>query len=174
LIVIFVMLHKKYQQVRFHTDRYVLKIPIIKHVVAGFNMAFISEYLRLALISGIPLFHALEILQSNISNEVFQKALKSAYNSVSRGSQLSIAFKQTGLFSPFMIRMMGVGEASGNLDNQLELIAEYYNERVDYYADNIGKIIEPVMLIIVGGFMALIMVALMGPMYDLVGAMGDK
>lgn len=174
LIVVFVMLHKKYQQVRFHTDRYVLKIPIIKHVVAGFNMAFISEYLRLALISGIPLFHALEILQSNISNEVFQKALKSAYNSVSRGSQLSIAFKQTGLFSPFMIRMMGVGEASGNLDNQLELIAEYYNERVDYYADNIGKIIEPVMLIIVGGFMALIMVALMGPMYDLVGAMGDK
>jgi type II secretory pathway component PulF len=137
-------------------------------------MAFISEYLRLALISGIPLFHALEILQSNISNEVFQKGLKSAYNDVSRGQQLSDAFKKTKLFSPFMIRMMGVGEASGNLDSQLELIAAYYNERVDYYADNIGKIIEPAMLIVVGGFMALVMVGLMGPMYDLIGAMGDQ
>ena len=173
LIIAFVVVHKKYQKVRFHTDRYILKIPVVKHIVAGFNMAFIAEYLRLALISGIPLFHAMEILQSNIGNEVFQQALKSAYNDVSRGSQLSIAFKKTGLFSPFMIRMMGVGEASGNLDSQLELIAEFYNERVDYYAENIGKLIEPVMLIIVGGFMALIMVALMGPMYDLVGAMGD-
>jgi type II secretory pathway component PulF len=174
LIIIFKISHKKQQKVRFHTDRLVLKIPIIKHIVSGFNMAFIAEYLRLALISGVPLFHALEILQHNVTNEVFQKALKSAYYDVSRGLQLSDAFKKTKLFSPFMIRMMGVGEASGNLDSQLELIAQHYNERVDYFAENIGKVIEPVVLIFVGGFMALVMVGLMGPMYDLIGEMADK
>ncbi len=173
-IIIFKILHKKYQKIRFHTDRYILKIPIIKHIVAGFNMAFIAEYLRLALVSGIPLFNALDILKNNLQNEVFQKALISTHNDVSRGLQLSESFKKTGLFSPFMLRMMSVGEASGNLDSQLELIAQYYNEKVDYYAENIGKIIEPAMLIVVGGFMALVMVGLMGPMYDLIGQMGDK
>ncbi|MCX6060995.1 MAG: type II secretion system F family protein [Campylobacterales bacterium] len=174
LIIAFKVLHKKYQKVRFHTDRYILKIPIIKHIVSGFNMAFIAEYLRLAIVSGVPLFNALDILKNNLQNEVFQKALISTHQDVSRGLQLSESFKKTGLFTPFMIRMMSVGEASGNLDSQLELIAQHYNEKVDYYAENIGKVIEPVVLIFVGGFMALVMVGLMGPMYDLVGQMGNK
>ncbi|MDD5210775.1 MAG: type II secretion system F family protein [Sulfuricurvum sp.] len=174
LIVAFKVLHKKYQKVRFHTDKYILKIPIIKHIVSGFNMAFISEYLRLALVSGVPLFNALEILKNNLQNEVFQKALIATHYDLSRGLQLSESFKKTELFSPFMLRMMSVGEASGNLDSQLELIASHYNEKVDYYAENIGKVIEPVVLIFVGGFMALVMVGLMGPMYDLIGQMGNK
>ncbi len=174
LIITFKVLHKKYQKVRFHTDKYVLKIPIIKQIVTGFNMAFIAEYLRLAIISGVPIFNALDILKNNIGNEIFRDALSRAHEQVSRGIQLSAAFKQTGLFSPFMLRMMSVGEASGNLDSQLKLIAEHYNEKVDYYAENIGKVIEPVVLIFVGGFMALIMVGLMGPMYDLIGEMANK
>ena len=173
-VILFKVFHKKYQNIRFHTDRYILKIPIIKQIVSGFNMAFIAEYLRLSLVSGVPLFNALEILKNNLQNEVFKKALIATHSDVSRGLQLSESFKKTGLFSPFMIRMMGVGEASGNLDSQLELIALHYNEKVDYYAENIGKVIEPVVLIFVGGFMALVMVGLMGPMYDLIGEMGNK
>ena len=173
LIMSFKFLLTKYQKVRFHTDRYILKIPIIKEIVAGFNMAFIAEYLRLSLISGIPLYNALEILQKNLTNEVYQLGLKAAYHDVSHGFQLSESFKKTNLFTPFMTRMMGVGEVSGNLDTQLELVATHYNEKVDYYADNIGKVIEPVILIIVGGFMALVMIGLMGPMYDLIQNM-DK
>jgi type II secretory pathway component PulF len=174
VIIIFKISHKKYQKVRLATDRLILKIPIIKQIVSGFNMAFIAEYIRLAIISGVPIFNALEILRNNIQNEVFKIALVQAHNDISRGLQLSQAFKKTALFSPFMIRMMGVGEASGNLDSQLNLIAEHYHEKVDYYADNIGKVIEPVILIFVGGFMALVMVGLMGPMYDLIGQMGSK
>jgi type II secretory pathway component PulF len=67
-----------------------------------------------------------------------------------------------------MIRMMGVGESAGTLETQLDIISNYYYERVDYFAQNIGKVIEPAVLIIVGGFMALVLVGLMGPMYDLV------
>jgi type II secretory pathway component PulF len=174
LIVIFKVIHTKYQKVRFLTDRYILKIPVIKQIISGFNMAFVAEYLRLSLVSGVPLFNGLEILKNNINNEVFKEALQRAHDDVSRGLQLSIAFKNTSLFSPFMIRMMGVGEASGNLDSQLELVADHYQEKVDYYAENIGKVIEPVVLILVGGFMALVMIGLMGPMYDLIGAMGNQ
>ncbi len=169
-IVFFKIIHKKSKKVRWYTDHFILKIPIIKHVVSGFNIAFISEYLRLALVSGVPLLGALETLKNNINNEVFKEALIHASAEVKRGKQLSSSLAKDRLFTPFMLRMMSVGESSGTLESQFGHISDYYYKKVDYYAENIGKFIEPVVLIIVGGFMALIMVGLMGPMYDLIGA----
>ncbi len=166
--VLFKIAHKKSVKVRKFVDRIVLKIPIIKQIVSGFNIAFISEYLRLALVSGVPLFGALETLRKNIHNELFKEALQNATNDVARGSQISAAFMKTKMFTPFMLRMLSVGESAGTLDSQLEIISKYYYERVDYFAENIGKVIEPVVLFLVGGFMALVIVSLMGPMYDLI------
>jgi general secretion pathway protein F/type IV pilus assembly protein PilC len=87
-----------------------------------------------------------------LANELFKEALLNATNDISRGSQLSVSFAKTKMFTTFMIRMMGVGESSGTLEAQLNIIAEHYYEKVDNYAENIGKIIEPVVLIVVGGF----------------------
>ena len=170
-IILFKIAHKKYQKVRFFTDKMILKIPIIKQIISGFNIAFIAEYLRLALISGVPIFNALQSLTNNLKNEIFKEALKSSTMEVSKGSQISTAFSKTGIFTPFTIRMIGVGESSGNLDSQLDLISQHYYERVNYFAENIGKVIEPVVLIFVGGFMALVIAGLMGPMYDLISKM---
>ena len=162
------MAQKKYQVVRWHIDKYLLKTPVLKTVISSFNIAFISEYLRLAVVSGVPLYEALDTLNKNINNELYKKALQDATRDISKGSQLSSAFSQTKMFSTFTIRMMSVGEASGTLDSQLAIVSEHYYEKVDYFADNIGKIIEPVVLIFVGGFMILVIAGLMGPMYDLV------
>ncbi len=167
LVIAFKLAHRRYQSVRWVTDKYMLKTPVIKQIISSFNMAFISEYLRLALISGIPLSGAMDTLKKNVSNELYKNALQDVAEDVTKGSPLSSAFVNTKLFAPFMTRMMSVGESSGTLESQLELISEHYYEKVDYYAENIGKIIEPVVLIIVGGFMALIMIGLMGPIYDL-------
>jgi len=172
LIVIFIagfkIVHKKYQKVRLFTDKMILKIPVVKEIISGFNIAFISEYLRLALVSGVPIFNALQSLTDNLKNEVFKEALSVSTGEVSKGSQISTAFSKTAVFTPFTVRMIGVGESSGSLDSQLDLIAEHYYERVHYYAENIGKVIEPVVLIFVGGFMALVIAGLLGPMYDLI------
>ncbi len=167
-VALFKLAHKKYQKVRWLTDKYMLKIPVIKDVILSFNTAFISEYLRLALVSGIPIFTALDTLSKNIKNELFQKALQEATKDISRGKQLSIAFSNTNLFPLFPIRMMSVGESAGTLETQLDIVSSHYYEKVDNFAENIGKIIEPVVLIIVGGFMAMVMIGLMGPMYDLI------
>lgn len=170
-VILFIIAHKKYQKVRLFTDKMVLKIPIIKQIVSGFNIAFIAEYLRLALVSGVPIFNAMQSLTDNLKNEIFKEALQSSTLEVSKGSQISSAFSKTGVFTPFTVRMIGVGESSGSLDSQLDLIAEHYYERVNYFAENIGKVIEPVVLIFVGGFMALVIAGLMGPMYDLISQM---
>ncbi len=168
---IFKILHKRYQIVRWYTDKFLLKIPVIKYIISSFNAAFITEYIRLALVSGVPIFNALESLKLNLNNELYKKALVTASAEIEKGKQLSSSFAKTGLFTPFMIRMMRAGESSGTLDEQLNLISDYYYEKVDYYAENIGKFIEPVVLIIVGAFMALVIVGLIGPIYDLVSQM---
>lgn len=170
-VIVFKIAHSRNKKLRLLTDKLVLRIPVIKQIVSGFNIAFISEYLRLALISGVPLFSALETLNNNISNEIYKEALEDVTIDVSKGSALSASFKKTKIFSSFTIRMMSVGEAAGTLDSQLDIISKYYYEKVDFFAENIGKVIEPVVLIIVGGFMALVMVGLMGPMYDLVAGL---
>jgi type II secretory pathway component PulF len=167
-VIVFGVAQKRYQGVRWYIDKMLLRTPVIKKVISSFNIAFISEYLRLAVVSGVPVYEALDTLNKNINNELFKKALQDATHEVSRGSQLSAAFSKTKMFSTFMIRMMSVGETSGTLDSQLAIVSEHYYEKVDYFADNIGKIIEPVVLIIVGGFMILVIAGLMGPMYDLV------
>ncbi len=167
-VIIFRIAYKKSVKVRIFVDKVILKIPIIKQIVSGFNIAFITEYLRLALVSGVPLFGALETLKNNIRNELYKEALKDATLDVARGSQISTAFAKTKLFTPFMLRMMSVGETAGTLDSQLDIISKYYYERVDFFAQNIGKVIEPVVLFIVGGFMGFVMMGLMGPMYDLI------
>jgi type II secretory pathway component PulF len=170
-IILFSISYKKNRKFRFFIDKVLLKIPVIKQIISGFNIAFISEYLRLALVSGVPVFSALQTLIGNIKNEPFKRALEETKESVSKGSQISSALAKTGMFTPFTIRMISVGESAGSLDSQLELISTFYYERVDYFAENIGKVIEPVVLIFVGGFMALVIGGLMGPMYDLISAM---
>ncbi|MBT5934267.1 type II secretion system F family protein [Sulfurimonas sp.] len=170
LIAAFKVVHKKYRKVRWYTDKYLLKIPVMKNVILSFNTAFISEYIRLALVSGIPVFSALDTLNKNIENEIFKKALQDITNDIASGKQLSASFLKTKIFPSFVIRMLSIGESAGTLESQLDIVSAHYYEKVDFFAENIGKVIEPVVLIIVGGFMALVMVGLMGPMYDLISA----
>ncbi|HFU77289.1 MAG TPA: type II secretion system F family protein [Epsilonproteobacteria bacterium] len=137
LIVTFKILHKKNIKVRILTDTLMLKIPVIKNIISGFNIAFISEYLKLALVSGVPLFTAIDTLKNNINNELFKEALSNVTRDVEGGSQLSSAFEKTKIFTTFVIRLMSVGESAGTLDAQLEIISKYYYEKVDFFADNI-------------------------------------
>ncbi len=159
--------YRKNQRFRYLTDSFLLKIPVLKDIISSFNMAFISEYLKLSINSGVPLLSSLKTMRKNIKNELFKEALEKSLQDISQGLQLSQAFKNTKMFSRFMIRMISSAENSGTLEEQFAYISEYYYDRVDYFAQNIGKILEPAILIFVGGFMAVIIVALMGPMYDL-------
>ena len=169
VFIIFLMIfsYRKSSQFRFYLDSAVLKIPIVSQIVKGFNIAFISEYLRFGIESGIPIVENLDSLRKNISSEVYRQALDSALESIQQGHQLSESLKKTGIMTPFVIRMLATGEETGSLDSQLEAVSDYYYERVEYYAENIGKIIEPVILILVGGFMVLVMTSIMGALYDL-------
>ncbi|QOG11629.1 type II secretion system F family protein [Arcobacter sp. FWKO B] len=157
---------------RYNFHKLLLKIPIISSLQKNFNIAFICEYLRLSINSGLPIFDAMHVLQNNIQNEVYKKNIAEAILKIEKGEQLSLALKDTNLYSPFSIRMLSVGEQTGDIDRQLKEISSYHYEKVDYMAENITKIIEPALMVIVGAFMGTIMLALLGPIYDLIGQVG--
>ncbi len=162
------LLRMKNKTFRYETDKILLKLPVFGIIVINFNYAFFAEYIRLMIVSGVPLYQALNIMESATKNEVFKRAISNTRRKIEEGKFFSESLKEENLFSPLIIRMISIGEQSGHLDEQLKYISDYYYNKVDYIAQNIAKMIEPIVIGIVGGFMLIIMLGLVGPIYDLI------
>ncbi len=164
----------KSERFRYITDKAMLKVPIINMILYSFNYAFFSEYMRLMISAGVSLYDTLETLENSFRNRVFKRAMGYIKDFVSGGGSISEGMRRTGLFPSLMVRMVAVGEETGGLDQQLDYLAQYYYNRLDYITQNIAKILEPVIILTVGGFMALIMVSLLLPIYDLISRIGRE
>ncbi|MBX0313208.1 MAG: type II secretion system F family protein [Sulfurihydrogenibium sp.] len=172
--VAFKTLRKTNREIKFYTDKIFLKIPILGSVLTYFNYAFISEYMMLMIKAGVNLSRVLEILGDSLGNEVFKRGVINAKDLIIGGESLSEAFKKQNLYSPMIIRMLNVGENTGQLEEQLNYIANYYYEKVDYISQNIAKIIEPLLISFVGLFMLMIILGLIGPIYDLISVVSRR
>ncbi len=158
----------KNEDFRYKTDKILFKLPVFGIIITNFNYAFFAEYIRLMIISGVPLFQALNIMESATKNMVFKRAISNTRKKIEQGKFFSESLKEENVFSPLIIRMISIGEQSGHLDEQLRYISDYYYNKVNYLSQNIAKMIEPVVIGIVGGFMLIIMLGLIGPIYDLI------
>lgn len=176
IVVFFIFsafMRKKFFKFKYRTDILILKLPVIGLIIKNFYYAFFAEYMRLMISAGLPLYQALNIMEKAMKNALFKIAIKNARELVETGENFSEALKKQNIFSPIIIRMISIGEQTGGLEEQLSYIADYYYNKVDYISQNIAKMIEPIVIGIVGGFMALIMIALMGPIYSLISKIGQ-
>lgn len=169
LLTLFKMARKKSLEFRFKTDKLLLKVPVIGSLQAYFNYAFFAEYIKLMISAGLPLYQAMTIIGNSLTNMVFKRAIDSALTEIANGESFSAAIDNQKLFPSLIIRMLNVGEQSGQLEEQLGYITNYYYGKVDYISQNIAKFIEPIIIVIVGLFMVVVMVGLLGPVYDLIG-----
>ncbi|WP_456402613.1 type II secretion system F family protein [Persephonella sp.] len=175
IILFFVLiqiLRNKNENIRLKTDKIILKIPVLGMIIENFNYAFFAEYIRLMIQSGLPLYQALNIMENAMKNYVFKVAIKNSRNSIELGKSFSESLKNENVFSPLIIRMISIGEQAGALDEQLGYISNYYYNRVEYISQNIAKMIEPIIIGVVGGFMLIIMLGFIGPIYDLISQIG--
>jgi len=168
------ILRKTNREIKFYTDKILLKLPVIGIILTYFNYAFISEYMMLMVKAGVNLSRILEILGNSLGNEVFKRGVINARDLIIGGESLSEAFKKQNLYSPMIIRMLSVGENTGQLEEQLSYISNYYYEKVDYISQNIAKMIEPLLISFVGIFMLIIILGLMGPIYNLISVVGKS
>jgi len=174
LIAITFILRRKSYKFRYYTDLILLKIPVIRSILNYFYLAFFSEYFRLMIASGISINRILDTLKKSLGNEVYKKAMGIIIENIEAGTSLSESIRRSGIFPVFLIRMVAVGEETGRLDEQFGYLAEHYYNKLNYVTQNVAKVIEPLVIVIVGAFMAVIMISLLFPIYDLISKMGRQ
>jgi type II secretory pathway component PulF len=101
-----------------------------------------------------------------MGNEVFKKAILESKKEIETGSKISDALSTQKIFPSLFIRMVAIGESSGNLDKQFNFLAEHYYKLVDDFSDKVGKMIEPILIITLGCIMGLMVAGVLLPMYD--------
>ncbi len=164
-------LRRTNEKYRYITDKILTKLPIFGQIVRNFNFAFIAEYIRLMISAGLPLYMALSIMEESLKNMVYRRSIENSRELISMGKSFSAALGEQKMYPNIILRMINIGEQTGNLDTQLDNVAQYYYYKVDYIATNISKMIEPLIIGFIGIFMLIIMLGLMGPIFSLISNM---
>lgn len=153
-------------------DSLLIKLPVVKHVTYNMLLALFTEQMRILTVAGITVDRSLNIVSEVINNEVFRKAIEGVREEISLGSRISDAVGKQRVFPTLVKRMVDIGEASGSLDEQFGYLAEYYLKILDGVSQKIGKMIEPIVIGVIGFMFALIIMGLLLPIYDLVAKIG--
>lgn len=161
----------KYQEGYLIWDKVKLKIPVFGALFKKIYITQFSENLSTLLTGGIALIQALHISADVIENSAYKKMIIEAANKVKTGETISAVFGQYGSLMPSMVvTMIKIGEKTGKLDSVLKKIAYFYGREVDQVVSNISSLIEPVIILTLGVGAAILVAAILLPIYDIAGA----
>jgi len=145
-----------------------LKIPMISKLTRQTNSASTLRTLSSLLQSGVPIVKSLDIASGSLSNFYFRNALKDASQRVEKGEKLSVALKSyQNIFSPMVVQMIEVGEETGETPDILEKLAEFLEEEVAASTERLSSIMEPILIMCVGGAVGFFAVSMMQPMFSI-------
>ncbi len=145
-----------------------LHTPVIGAMVREVNAARTSRTLASLIASGVDVMTALDIVREVVQNTYFQEVLESAKTAVGQGEPLSAAFvRREDLYPPFVGEMMAVGEETGQTSEMLKRLAVYYEEEVDRKTKDMSTIVEPFLMVIIGGAVGFFAVSMITPIYSL-------
>ncbi len=175
LVIGFVILIKylrRSEKGRLETDRLLLKIPIFGELFHKAAVSRMARTLGSLITAGVPLLQAIAVAAETSGNKVIEKALEDVRLSVAAGQTIADPMFYTGVFPYMLIEMVRIGEMSGRLDEMLNKVADFYEEEVDRTVATISTLIEPILLVILGGVIGGILVALYLPIFQLGGVVG--
>jgi type IV pilus assembly protein PilC len=149
-----------------------LKVPKVGDIIKKINIARFCRTFSSLLKSGVPIVDSLEIVADTLGNVRYHDAVIAASKTVKTGTAISQSFKNVDdIFPPIVTQIMNVGEETGTLDEVLTQLADFYEEEVAQEMDNLSSIIEPIMMLVLGGGVALLAISIIGPIYSLSGQM---
>ena len=151
----------------FH--RLMLKAPIIGNVLRKVAVARFTRTLGTLLASGVPILDALEIVAKTSGNMVIEEAIMYARAKISEGKNMASPLMETNVFPPMVVQMVGVGEQTGALDAMLGKIADFYEEEVDVAVSALTSLIEPIMMVGIGGTVGVVLIAMYLPIFSIAG-----
>ncbi len=157
---------KKNPAARYQFDMMKLNFPVTGIILHKIIMARFARYFALMYQTGIPILDAIKICEKIVGNRVVADALRRAHAQINAGDSMSESFRNAGLFTPLIVRMIKVGENTGALDKSLLNISYFYDRDVNDAMQNMLKMIEPTLTVILGCILAFIMFSVLGPVYD--------
>lgn len=152
---------------RLRFDRMVLRIPYFGKVLKKVALARFARTLSTLLLGGIPLLQALDIVKHVVENRVLGNAIEEGRNSIREGHSVADPLKKSGLFPPLLVHMIAVGEKSGELESMLARAADAYDGEVEASVSALSSIMEPVLVIVMGGVVLFIVMAILLPIFEL-------
>ncbi len=167
LIFGFIYLKKRSLKFAHALDRLALKIPIVGGILYDAAVARFSRTLSTTFAAGVPLVEGLQTVSGAVGNVVFRDAVLEIKEDVSTGHQLQLAMSQTNVFPHMVIQMASIGEESGNLDQMLAKVADYYEQEVSNAVDALSSLLEPIIMVLVGGLVGVMVVAMYLPIFKM-------
>jgi type IV pilus assembly protein PilC len=155
-------------------DGLLLKIPVLGMVLRKGAVARFTRTLGTLISSGVPILNGLEITAKTSGNKVIENAIFQTKESISQGNTISDPLKKSGVFPPMVTQMIGVGEQTGALDEMLEKIANFYDDEVDTAVDSLTAVIEPAMIVVMGGIVGGMLIAMYLPMFKLINVVSGS
>src|SRR2546421_3491610 len=147
-------------------DRFRLRIPLrIGEVVQKVALARWSRTLSALVSAGVPILQAIEVTGKTAGNKVVEDAMDRVHDSVKRGGTIAAPLKDVNVFPSMVVHMIGVGEETGALDTMLTKIADFYEEEVSAAIKALTSILEPVMIILIGGIVGFIVISMYLPLF---------
>jgi type IV pilus assembly protein PilC len=158
---------------RYNIDSLTLRVPIIGDLVRKTAVGRFSETLSTLLTSGVTILDAITITAKTAGNKVLEKGLLRVAEKITGGMTIADPLRETGVFPQMVIQMIAVGEKTGDLSGMLIKIAEFYTEEVDAAVESLTAVLEPIMIILVGGIVGGMLIAMYLPIFNMIGAVGD-
>jgi len=163
--------HKTYRGKRV-LDGFLLKVPIMGMLLRKIAVARFCRTLATLTSSGVPILDGLEITAKTAGNAIIHDAVMAVRKAVEEGKTLSGPLGQTKVFPKMVVQMIHVGEQTGALDQMLSKIADFYEDEVDVAVEGLMKLMEPLMIVFLGGIIGVIVTAMYMPMYTILGKIG--
>ena len=152
-------------------DRMVLKLPVIGQIMHNSAIARFARTLAVTFKAGVPLVEALDTVAGATGNTVYEKAVYRVRDDVAVGYPLNMSMKQVNLFPHMVIQMTAIGEEAGALDAMLFKVAEYYEQEVNNAVDALSSLIEPFIMIFIGGIIGAMVIGMYLPIFKLAATM---
>ena len=156
------------------TDRIKLRVPIFGNIIRKAVTARFTRTLGTLVQAGVPILEALNICKNAIGNVILGEAIDKVASSIKEGESIAGPLGETGLFDPLVVNMIDVGEETGELDKMLIKVADTFDVYVDIAVESLISILEPVLIVFMGGAIGFIVIALFLPLVGLIDAIGGK
>lgn len=163
---------KSRPSLQYSLDKMKLNMPIFGPITFKLKLARMANYMALMYASGITVLRALDVCKPLVDSIVISGAIEDVRQQIAEGKSISDSFTAVDIFPPLVLRMVRVGENTGNLDEALQNVSYFYNREVKEAIDKIEPAISPILTVIMGVLLGWIMISVLGPVWDAISKVG--